>query len=297
MSTLELEEKFIAWSKPPSETEENKIKNTIRAIRNALDASEELKSTTKVYVQGSYRNRVNVRQESDVDIGVLYTGDSFWGHYPEGTTAETFGLGKGDKDFGEFKDELEKALVSWFGKGAVNRGNKAIDVHENTYRIDADVVAQFEHRRYNINGTYLTGIQFYTDNGEAIVNWPEQHYENGVQKNTDTSMNYKGVVRIIKKLRCILEDQNVASAKPINGFLIESLVWNVPSDYFTGSSWCAIVRKVLAHIWYATKSIENCIEWAEVNDLKYLFRGSPDSKRQQAYNFIDEVWDYVGVAE
>jgi hypothetical protein len=39
-------------------------------------------------------------------------------------------------------------LTDFFDRGAVQRGNKAFDVHANTYRVDADVVAAFEYRWY-----------------------------------------------------------------------------------------------------------------------------------------------------
>ncbi len=61
--TVNWESRFATWATPPSDTEEKRIDNTIRAVRQALDADSELKSKTKVYAQGSYRNRVNVRQE------------------------------------------------------------------------------------------------------------------------------------------------------------------------------------------------------------------------------------------
>lgn len=84
---------------------------------------------------------------------------------------------------------------------SVTRGNKAFDLHSNSYRVDADVVACFEHRRYNKDGTYTKGTQFTTKDGKTIVNFPEQHYANGVSKNNATGRRYKRVVRILKRLK------------------------------------------------------------------------------------------------
>ncbi|HDZ14689.1 hypothetical protein LCGC14_0592530 [marine sediment metagenome] len=299
------ESTFSTWAQPPGKTESERIDRAINAVKNALQADERLRSKSKVFVQGSYRNRVNVKQDSDVDIGVLYTGNAFYPDYPEGMSHSDFGNIDGDHTYAAFKDEVEQALVSHFGRAAVKRGKKAFDIHENTYRVDADVVPFFEHRRYSRDGSYVCGVQLFPDNGGKIINWPErlfdeshwpnQHYENGVSKNTDTGRRYKGVVRILKKLRNAMEDHGIAAANPISGFLVECLVWNTPNQCFSGISWEQDVRSCITHLWSNTKSIEECNEWGEVSELKYLFRGSPDSKRQQAYSFIAAAWDYIGV--
>lgn len=69
--------KFRKWAQPPGKTEEQHCENAIQAINNAIKKNNKLKNRSlKVFSQGSYRNRVNVRQDSDVDVGVL-CDDSF----------------------------------------------------------------------------------------------------------------------------------------------------------------------------------------------------------------------------
>lgn len=299
------EEKFTLWAQPPSQTETDRIENAVSAIRKALDADDFLASRTKVYVQGSYRNRVNVRQESDVDIGVLYTGNTFYPDYPDGKTNNDFGNIDGDYNYAAFKSAIDTALVNRFGRASVTRSNKAFDVHANTYRVDADVVPMFIHRRYRDDGSYICGVQLFTDKGDKIINWPErlyddanwpdQHYENGVGKNTATSRGYKGVVRILKKLRHELVNEGIATARPVPGFLVECLIWNVPNSKLMHSTWDENVQSALLHIWSNTKSMDTCGEWGEVSELKYIFRGSPSSKLQEAHAFIDAAWSYIGV--
>src|SRR3989344_6131160 len=112
--------------------------------------------SVSVFPQGSYRNRTNVGSESDVDIGVLCT-NTFHFDLPDGFTREYFGLNSpATYSHSEYKNNLHEALSSHFGTKAVVRGNKAFDVHENSYRVDADVVSLFEYRRYHKDGSYLT---------------------------------------------------------------------------------------------------------------------------------------------
>ncbi|WP_272992095.1 nucleotidyltransferase domain-containing protein [Porticoccus hydrocarbonoclasticus] len=301
----EWEETFSSWAQAPGKTENERIERTVNSIRNALNADDFLSSRSKVYAQGSYRNRVNVRQDSDVDIGILYTGNTFYPDYPEGMSKSDVGNIDGDYTYPEFKDRVETALVEYYGRGAVKRGKKAFDLHENTYRVDADVVPVFEHRRYSQDGSYICGVQLFPDDGGKIINWPErlyddkhwpnQHYENAVSKNTNTGRRYKGTVRVLKKLRNTMDEKGISAAKPVSGFLIECLVWNTPNNKFVGDYWEDDVRSCITHLWSNTKKFEDCNEWGEVSEFKYLFRGSPDTKRQQAHAFIDSAWDFIGV--
>lgn len=296
---------FTSWAQPPGKTEADRIENAIRAIRAALEDDERLAPVTKVFPQGSYRNRVNVRQDSDIDVGILYEGNVFFPKYPDRMTDADFGNGPAAYTYGQFKDEVGRALIRRFGAGGVRRGDKTFDIHENTYRLDADVTPFFEHRRYSPDGSYICGVELHPDGGGHIINWPErlyddarwplQHYENGLAKNNATARAYRGVARILKTLRSEMEDAGIAAAKAIAGFLVECLTWNAPDWCFTASTWDARVQLVLGQVWSNTSTWEACADWREVSRLKYLFRGCPPSKRVESCEFVDAAWNYIGV--
>ena len=299
------ESNFIFWARSPSKTEEQRSENAIGAIRNAVNGSSTLKQRKiKVFTQGSYRNRVNVRQDSDVDVGVMLY-EYFLSQYPERRTGADFGVVDAGYSFSQFKNELEEALLHHFGRAAVKRGNKAFNIRENTYHVEADVVPLFEFRRYWESGNYRAGVALVTDQGRRIENYPERlveswpptplHYENGNFKNTNTSRRYRGLVRILKKIRNQMEDAGSSSAKAIPGYLVECLCWNVPNAAFAGSTWDVRVQAALGHLWTNTKDDASYESWCEVDDIKYLFRASQPWTRAAAHAFIDKAWDYVGV--
>jgi hypothetical protein len=290
------EEQFRDWAKPPGATEEQRIANTEKAIKDAIKQSDALdKRDIRVFTQGSYQNNTNVRKDSDVDITVVCY-DVFFPEYPEGTTKETFGNIDGKYEYNIFKNEVEQALVYRFGRTAVKRGNKAFDVHENSYRVEADVAPFFEHRRYHMNGTYLSGVELRPDNGIPfkVINWPQQHYDNGVTKNTITGKRYKSLVRILKSLRNEMLDNNYREAEPIPGFLLECLTWNVPNDNFNHDTYKADVRACLAYLCNNTRTDDTCSEWGEVSELKFLFRPSQKWTREQVNLFLNKAWNYIG---
>ena len=292
------EDIFCSWGGAPSATEQTKCENAERAVRKAIDASEKLNTRSiKVLAQGSYANRTNVRQDSDVDICVL-CDDVFFTDYTlsEGLNDAALGYNPSGYAYADFKNDVEAALKSYFGAGSVKRGNKAFDIHANTYRVDADVIPCFEHRRLmgtTQNNWINFGTQLYPDNGGKIVNWPRQNYKNGVEKNDATGRRFKAVVRILKRLRHEMLANGHQEAEPMPSYLIECLVWNVPNDGFGHAAHQDDVRYALAHLWNETRTDEECQEWGEINELKYLFRGQPWS-RGHVSTFLHAAWNYVG---
>jgi len=288
------EEAFSSWAQAPSKTEQERCANAEKAVRNAIGASDKLKNRNiKVFTQGSYRNNTNVKQDSDVDIGVLCY-DVFFDQLPEGYKKEDFGIISADYGYATFKNEVEDALVSYFGRASVTRGNKAFDVKENSYHVEADVAPFFEHRRYSADKRYLSGVELKPDNGGRVINWPEQHYDNGVSKNTATSRRFKSLVRIFKSLCNYMTDKGIADAKAIPSFLLECLVWNVPNDNFGKSTYSDDVRACLTFLYNGTKTQDKCNEWGEVSELKYLFRGNQKWTCEQANKFVLSAWNYIG---
>lgn len=285
---------FQGWATGPGKTETEHADNAIRAIRNAVAQAAALQPRrVHVFLHGSYRNRINVRQNSDVDVGIL-CHDTFFYDLPEGTTAATFGIRPATYKYQQFKSDVEAALVSHFGRTAVTRGNKAFDIKENSYRVDADVTAFFDHRRYAPNATYLEGVELQSDRSLRLVNWPDQHYRNAISKNDTTGRRYKRLTRILKRLRIEMSDAGLSVANPIPGFLVECLLWNVPNRYFGHDTLAADLRASLAYLFQATTTEAAPSEWGEVSELKYLFRPNQAWTRQQAHDFLTAAWTYVG---
>ena len=296
MTWEDWEKKFRGWAKPPAKTEQKRMNNAESAIRNAIQRSDDLRSRNiRVFAQGSYRNNTNVKQDSDVDIAVVCR-DVFFANYPTGMTREDFGHGASDYYYYTFKNEVGKALVDYFGPSAVTRGNKAFDLHETLYHVDADIAPFFEHQRYLGHGQYLAGVELRPDNDTShrVINWPDQHYENGVAKNQDTGRRFKAMVRILKALANEMAEAEIQIAHRIPGFLIECLVWNVPNNHFNHPSYVQNVRECLAYLVTNTQSDHQCNEWCEVSKLKYLFRSTQKWTRTDVNLFLCAAWNYIG---
>lgn len=294
------EETFIAWSKGPSATESEKCTNAETAVRKAIKADKSLGDLDiSVFAQGSYRARTNVRQKSDVDICIRYNG-CFYPQYPEGVTGKAYGHTDGTFQFSDFKNLVQTALTNYFGDDGVTRGNKAFQIHENSYRIGTDVVPTFEHRRYtglkNSDGTdeIIYGVAFKPDKGDLIKNFPQQTYDNGVARNNDTGRQHKRVIRILKRLRGRMLDDKVAAAGPSPSFLIECLVWNADLAAFSNDNYTAILRHIIANVWNNTRNVEGCKSWVEVNRLKWLFSPYQPWTFKQANDFMQAAWNYIG---
>lgn len=294
------EDTFTSWSRGPGETEQQRSDNAASMIVEALNNDEELaKYDIVVFTQGSYKNRTNIRLDSDVDICIMLK-DTFFEHYPDGMTRQTVGNSSSSYEYSTFKNSVERALVNKFGRDQVTRGNKAFDIHANSYRVDADVIPTFQYRSYtgktDYTGKYLyhSGVKLITDDGESIINWPDQTYKNGVEKHDATNRRYKKCIRILKHLRNHMQNKSIDEAQDVASFLIESLVWNTPQEAFKYDNYTDMIRWILAHTSNETRTDETCKEWGEVNELKYLFRSTQPWTRQKANKFLNAAWNFLG---
>ncbi len=288
-----LEDTLKKWAEPASNSEEEKCDNALKMIRKAIDNSNTLSDyTIQLIPKGSYHNNTNVRLNSDVDIAVKLT-DVFFPQYPEGKSAEDYNNSSASYTFQQYRNDVDNAIVDLFGLEYVEFGDKSIKISSNSYRVDADAVPCFEHRRYSNGGSYIKGTEFIGRySGERVKNFPEQHYTNGVNKNKHTSMRYKKVVRILKRLKYKMIDDGY-DFDTISSFLIECLVWNVPNSYFNNYTISEDVEKSLSYLIVQTSKYENCSEWGEVSELLYLFRDFRKFTLMEANTFLNKAYEYL----
>lgn len=295
-SESEWELRFRTWAGGPGDTELQRCENTAGMIRKAIARSEELKpDDIEVFAQGSFRNLTNIAQDSDVDICVCLR-NQFYYEVPKGADPGVFDITPNDREFYPYKDAVHRALQDYFGDDQVTRGNKAIRVHSNTYRVDADVVAAWEFREYfdeSDTDNVRKGVEFRADDGSWVKNFPKQHIEEGIAKNDRTRKRFKRLARVLKSLQMEMLDEGVIE-DALPSFLIESLVYNVPDDHFDHERYIANVRAVLAYLFNNTRPADDASGWFEVNHVKYLFHVSQPWTKAQAHAFVSAAWDYIG---
>jgi len=198
--------------------------------------------------------------------------------------------------FGQFKNDIQSALESKFGAGLVVRKNKCIRIIANNYRVNADIVPCFLHERFrSLGNVEAKGIEFITDAGIHIIGFPEQHYDNGVIKNDATNRRYKSITRILKNIRNDLVDNGTITSEAMPSFFLECLAWNVsPNDLFQKYTYADATRSIIATTWNEMGDPEKANNYAEVSDLLWLFRGSPNRKHQQARDFLQKAYNFIG---
>jgi len=307
------ESQLKLYAAPLSESENQKCKNAIGMVRDALKPlgftdyghpisllyedtlayAIEMRSMydsrkIKIFIQGSYANNTNVRTQSDVDIAVVQE-EIFQTVYRKGVSDSNYNFSTAKPTKKSFKDEVEECLKSKFGRD-VERKNKSIKIHGNTYRKDADTVPCRRYRDYRQDyyydeNNYIGGIVIIADNGERIINYPEQHIANGRTKNAETNHYYKKMVRIIKKMRYIMDDNSYSSAKEVSSFGLESLLWNLPNKIFTENFTYRHIFYDIVNYIYNNQSLLST--YKEANGIKPLCPYPGDITKMS--NFIDEL--------
>ncbi len=259
------------WSHHGSQTNS---KLTHESIRDALDSySWPEQMTYDFFLQGSYKNDTNIRGDSDVDV-VIKLNHAFYHdcsslslsdrHKLEGsfrTSAYTWT---------EFRTATLDALRSEFG-ASVEEGNKSIKIKSGSSRLAADVVVCTEYRKYNSLDSFVKGIKFFTlRDKRCVINYPNEHYKWGAEKNWRTDGLYKQTVRMFKNARNRLVDTKKISQNLAPSYFLECLIYNAPNRAFQGR---------LQDIYYSI------VKWMRMCDLneavcqnnqEYLFGSSAE---------------------
>lgn len=287
-----LEDKLKRWAQKPSDTETEKCERTVRMIKDARSKDAKLSNVSiDVYAKGSYANRTNIPSDSDVDVAFVYTG-KFYNTYPEGLTAADFGYPAGDQTFESMKSDVAYAIKTYFGSENVTVGNKAIEVHASSARVDADVVTHCIHRRYVSRDKYYEGVALKTSDGKLIYNWPKQDYDNGVAKNEATGKRYKALTRILKNLRCEMKDEGIKSAEAGVSYLIACLAYNLPNYIFDEATYSKMTEDALEMLVDQTSDLNNVSKWTEVNEMKWLFSTGQSWKIDDVHTFLVDALKY-----
>lgn len=305
------DETFKQWADALEQVDEEKGSRASEEVRKAIRNDSALANRRiDVFVTGSYRNTTNTRADSDVDVAVVLRDLFFYELPADGSlTAAMLGLKPADGQFEPFREQVGAALRAAFGAPAVTAGDKAFDVHATSYRLDADVAVFLEHRRYtgkkdgSGQWAYLQGVEMRprSEPNQSIINWPEQHYRNGLAKNKATNHRFKRIVRIMKRLRADMEAQGDHAARSAAGqarsLLIECLVHSAPDSCFNQEQggYMKDMASVLSWIVGATRPGADASRLLEVNGIKPLFGGGQRWTQQQAYAFFSPARRYVGV--
>ena len=287
------------WTKPLSDTEEQRVENTVNMVRTALSTNETLKTMDfDVFAQGSYANNTNVRSDSDVDVCVMLK-NPFHIKIPDNKTASDYGFIIIPYSFPEFRQLVKNAIVNKFGRGSIKDGNKSIKIRENTYHVNADIVPAFQLRNYKyLNSSnpdvYKEGIWFQANDGNEVENYPRIHISNGNEKNSKTNHYYKKLVRIMKHIKNNMVDDKATDGDKISSFLVESMVWNIPVDYFTYyNTWEETIRLAIRFLYNGFEQ-KQYTKWREVSGMLYLFSDDRKWTAVDARQWLLDAWFYLG---
>lgn len=267
---------------------------THQAIRAALEAHSWPQGMTyEVFLQGSYKNDTNIRGDSDVDVVVQLTSAlrydaSLLSQLEQNQLDATFQPALHGWD--DFRREVLKALVGWFGNNLVAQGNKSIKIKADPPRLAADVVVCMEYRRYLNYHSYVEGIIFWALRGKYwIINYPKEHYKNGANKSLRTWDRYKRTVRMLKNARNFLVSNGKINDALAPSYFIESLIYNAPDAAFQPGfqdTYFSIVK------WMASTNLNGLVCQ---NGQQCLLGSSPEQwsvENAQAFaNWLAALWD------
>lgn len=272
-------------------------KQTHESIRHAHKVSSILSGVRyEVYLQGSYKNDTNIRGDSDVDVIVQLDGfddDISLYHNLSPNDRRRLLFQKSEHSWSEFYVKVAESLRQYYGDEMVKVGNKAIKVR--TPYLSADVVVCARYRLYDLQSSdpncYVEGIIFWTLlEGRPIVNFPNQHYQNGVSKNKLTKGNYKPTVRTFKNARSCLVEKGFLLQTDAPSYFIECLLYNVPDNLYLDplrERFANIIRNLYGILSNTSKHTNFLCQ----NRIVHLFGNTPEQwSVVDAIKFLETLW-------
>lgn len=215
------------------------------SVRKALEANDSGLNCAdfEIYLQGSYRNKTNIRADSDVDLVVQY--DKVYYRDLANLSPLELQLYQGCHsrvDYGavEWRTDVEKALRRKFpGKVQVG-GGKALKVTTGPGNMTADVVPALLYKQYTYFNTlkdeaFDPGMKFADSQGNITLNFPKLHIDNGEDKNSEDRADgwYKPAVRMFKNARNRAIERGFLRDGVAPSYFVEGLLYNVPDTCFT----------------------------------------------------------------
>lgn len=288
---------------------DNKSKNTYEMIVGLLkkycsdivDVNSE-----SVFLQGSYANHTNIKDDSDIDVVVM--AKNVFGHNANEVLSpikiEEFNKTYLDSHYSlaEFKESLYQRLnCKPLGNGWVHleRGNKTLKFNQNEEFWDfvpVDIVPAFEYRKYYSNSEIdknkqIEGIKIYDSyKNEFIINYPQIHKQNGEAKNQiyRTKGNYKETIRIFKQIKKHLIDTKVISEDLMPSYHLECMLYNVPDNLFEKN----LVERIDSIIAWLNKNLS--MDFVEQHKMTKLFKDTQSFNNANTFlqrcAFLAEHW-------
>jgi hypothetical protein len=189
----------------------------------------------EVYLQGSYRNSTNIAGESDVDI-VAELQSTFYYNIDRMNPSDAARWRESRPDatysWFEFRADCHAALRAEFGSASVSEGDKCLRVAPAAARLPADVLPATTHRHYFDASRFVDGITFWTRSGRQVVNYPQQHFDNGVAKQAATTDRFKPTVRIFKNARSRAVELGLLGHEDAPSYFLQCLFYNANNAAF-----------------------------------------------------------------
>ncbi|WP_181707168.1 hypothetical protein [Chthonobacter rhizosphaerae] len=305
-------ERFRHWERPESTTETKRIERARNMVQEALANNEWLnREGCRLAQQGSFTNRTNTRGESDIDLRVQHP--SLVIRYGDGVNTDLAYNAMAYYDTGrpfqsilaEMRKHIVTDLVGSFGRAAVDdTGKRAIRVNGlEGSRAEVDVVPAFTlhfiRRGFSLMQPYITteGVGLLNPPADWTFNFPDLHIANGRSKRQRTGLQFKRVVRIIKRMQSDMMAYE-ATDKRVPSFLIECLVHSVEDGFFNveDDDRYGRVKRVLERIAYLINGEAHTFRLLEINDVKLLFGSHQGWRLQDAQEFVASALAHLGDA-
>lgn len=234
-------DRLKSWSKPGLN---QNSKDTYAKIKQLIENN--ISNPVDVYLQGSYANKTNVIDNSDIDVIVELKNIA--------TNQDNFNSYESYKTLIGFRDDIYKAINNKNGF-IFYKSDKTIKYKGNGVNfVSVDIIPCIGYKRTKSKNKGIVLL----DNKEnrAIINYPKKHIGNGNKKSGRTGGNYKEAIRMFKNAKNYLIKSRKMNKGIASSYFIECLLYNVPDKYYKGSPF-DVFYGVLYYLYTNIDKMEN----------------------------------------
>ncbi len=250
-----------------------------------------------VYLQGSYKNSTNIYANSDVDV-IVQLDSTLKSDLRELNERQkeihAIKYSKATYLLSDFKADVLKALRNYYDSSKISVGNKAISLEGYSGRLNADIITCVQFRYFwdvseHSSDRYTQGIAFQTASNNWINSYPNQHYDNGITKMSNTSQKYKSTIRIYKNLKVRMIKNSYIPDSLCTSYYLECLLHNSPDRHFSGDFY----DRTLNTLKWLNENNDGFVNFKHQHNLYDLFGPGADRwDSKSAIEFVDQVVEF-----
>lgn len=275
LEDIDLNEYFEKWAKPETRYPPWKIDVIYDILSKAME-SHPLFSKMYFLAYGEQRNFTSTSYEEYLDIYVISDIIEY----------DNIDL----IDTRSYKESIYKNLND-YKSDVYKTEDLPYTVLFKNNDINLSICPSYLYKHYIETDIFVESVIFTVSDKNNIINYPKLDNKNFDKKVKECGNNFISLIKIFKHLFLWLSKE-IKYVNEIEPYFIESLIWNIPNEYFNFNRYDKGVKNSIDYI-YDMVSQRDYMKISEINDIKILFSNKNNINREHILKALYDIKSYI----